>query len=247
LRGVSVAELAIEHGRVALELDRSDRGLGRPRRGQGPAAIEALEHGRQLGPALGGAVELGQRGERVAIGGRGAQGLFPALERGDVVLPGGGDPREPLEQLGALGGRARRGGVVLEGPLEPRIAGLVEHALHALEGVAIAGQELEHGARCVDHAVDVGEPGLVEDREPAQHGQPLGALGHRPFLDAAGLAGAHHRFHPTGVSSGQGVAGPLPRDRSIALGHHAAILELEHPAQRVGEPGVVALALVQVG
>jgi len=27
--------------------------------------------------------------------------------------------------------------------------------------------------------------------------------------------------HPTGVSSGQGVAGPLPRDRSMALGHAA--------------------------
>ena len=223
-RARRVADVRVDHHRVALELERAQPALGRAGLGQRAAAVEALEHLRELGPALVALVQLGQRGERVGIRRRRAQRLLPAVERGEVVLARGGEPREPLEQLGALGGRAGRRCVVLERLLEPRIAGLLEHALHALERVAVAAQQLEHGARRVDHAVDVGEPRLVQHGEPAQLGQALGALGDRPLLGR--------------------VLAPARADHLL---DDAALVELEDAAQRRGEPGVVALALVQLG
>ena len=218
-RAHGIAEVRVDDARVALELERAHRTLGRARGRKRAAAVEALEHLRELGPALRALVQAAERGERVGIRRRRAQRLLPAIERGGVIFSRACKLREPLEQLGALGRAGRRGRVILERLLEARIVGLLEHALHALERVAVAGEELQHRAAREHDAVDVGEPRLVEDREPAQHRQALAALVDRP-LDRR---------------VGRPVAAQL---RGLVI---------EHAAQRRGEAGVVALALVQLG
>ncbi len=222
-RARPIAQADVEHQRVPLELAGAQRGLGGARRGQRLAAVLALEDLGELGPPLVALVQRHQRGESVRIGGRRAQRLLPAIEGGELVAAGDREAGEALEELGALAGRAGGGHVVLERLLEARVAGLLEHALDPLEGVAVARDQLEHGGGRVDHAVDVGEPGLEQHGQPAQHRQALGAPGHRPLARGIGrLAGAVHR------------------------GAHAALLELELAAQRAREPGIVTLALVQL-
>ena len=228
-----VAEVRVEHGRVALEVVRAHRRLGCPRRGQRLAAIEPLEDLREVGPALGALVQLAQGREGLGIRGRRAQRVLPAIERHEVVAALRRELREPLQELRALGGGARGGRVILERLLEARIAGLLEHALHALERIAIAGEQLQHRARRVDHAIDIREPRLVQDREPAQLRQPLGALRDRVLL---------RRIRPTAaIGRGLGRAGSLHRR------HELRLVEVEHPPQRPREAGVVAFLLVELG
>ena len=79
-------------------------------------------------------------------------------------------------------------------------------------------------------AVDLGsivelaaEPPARTDRHTAVTTPAAGAARARDHAEArlpAARPGPPRR-HPAGVSSGQGVAGPQPRDRSIALGHRA--------------------------
>src|SRR5262249_53082742 len=159
------------------------------------------------------------RRERIGIRRRRAQRLLPAFERLDVILARTRELREPLEKLRALGRRRRRRRVILERLLEPRIAGLLEYALHAIERVAIALQQLEPRPPPDPDPTEVGEPGLVEQREPAQLRQPLGTLRDRPLLRRIlRLAGADHRVDD------------------------AALVELEHAAQCRCQARIVALA-----
>jgi hypothetical protein len=221
-RALAVAELVVDHQRVAHQVAGAQRrggraGLGRRRRRRVAHQVQPLEDRRQLAPALRRLVEIGDRGQRVLVGGRRLERLLPALERARVVAVVGRHPRQPAQDLGPLGGAGRRGRVVLERLGQALlVAGLLEGARHPIERVAIAGQDLEHARRRVDHAVDVAQPGLAHRRQLAQRGQPLDALADRP------LAG------------GAGVAAEPPR------------VELELPAQRAGQAGVVALALVHL-
>ena len=229
-RPLAVAELAVDDRGVAGEVAGAQRGGGRAgrrrRRGRRIAdGVEPLEHAGQFAPPLRPLVQVGDRGEDLLVGGRGLERLLPAIERAGVVAGLGRHPGQPAQHPRSLGRPGRRCRVVLERLLEALlVAGLLEHALHAIERVAVAGQDLEDAAAREHHAVGVGQPGLAHRGQPAQHGQALDPLADRP------LAG---------------------RGRRLAGGRHVvgepAGVELELAAQGAGQAGVVALALVQLG
>ena len=110
--------------------------------------------------------------------------------------------------------------MILERLLETRVVGLLEHALHALERISVAGEQLQHRAAREHDAVDVGESGSSYRMASRRSiGQPLAALGDRPFDRRLG--------------------------RAVAAQPHR--LGVEDAAQRQREAGIVALALVQLG
>ena len=205
-RALAVAQLVVDDAGVALELAGAQRGLGRAggrrRRRAGVAhRVEALEHAGELAPALRLLVQVGQRRQDLLVGGRGLERLLPALERAAVVARLGGHAGEAAQDLGPLGGAGRRWRRGTRGSARAaRVAGLLEHALHAIERVAIAGQELEHAAAREHHAVDVGEARLVHVAEAAQRGQALDALRDRPL---AGRGRAACRRRPSRRRAGR--------------------------------------------
>ncbi len=136
----------------------------------------ALDEGRDVFPAVEGAVVAPERDERVVVGGvdleDGLVGLGGALVVEELLVVDRGDALEEADPL-ARGGRDADLGIEVREQLLVAARAVVD-AVEALEGDEVARVDLEHGLEALHRLGHVADLVLVELADLGEH---LGALG----------------------------------------------------------------------